>query len=96
VSLKQITGIDTNREELMMLIRAEIMDLYTRSAPDIIHQQYLNSLFRKNRYHRYLETATKTMLLAEIENVLPDGKLILRTESDDLRKYYFKEIQFIL
>ncbi|MBP1664245.1 MAG: biotin/acetyl-CoA-carboxylase ligase, partial [Bacteroidetes bacterium] len=33
VSLKQITGIDTNREELMMLIRAEIMDLYTRSAP---------------------------------------------------------------
>ena len=96
VSLKQITNIDTNREELMMLIRAEIMDLYTRSAPEFIHREYLQSLFRKNGYHRYLETATKTIFLAKTENVLPDGKLILRTESDDLKEYYFKEIQFIL
>ncbi|HNX87669.1 MAG TPA: biotin--[acetyl-CoA-carboxylase] ligase [Paludibacteraceae bacterium] len=96
VSLKQITNIDTNREELMMLIRAEIMDLYTHSAPEFIHREYLHSLFRKNGYHRYLETETKTIFLAETENILPDGKLILRTESDDLKEYYFKEIQFIL
>ena len=96
VSLRQITGNDINREILLMEIQAELLNIYQNYSPEFIHQEYLNNLYRRNGFHRYAETAANTVFDAEIEDVLPDGRLILRTQAGETRTFYFKEIQFVL
>ena len=96
VSLRQITGNDVNREILLKEIQAELLNIYQNYSPEFIHQEYLNHLYRRNGFHRYAETAANTVFDAEIEDVLPDGRLILRTQAGEIRTFYFKEIQFVL
>ena len=96
VSLRQITGNDINREILLMEIQAELLNIYQNYSPEFIHQEYLNNLYRRNGFHRYAETTANTVFDAEIEDVLPDGRLILRTQAGETRTFYFKEIQFVL
>lgn len=96
VSLRQITGNDINREILLMEIQAELLNIYQNYSPEFIHQEYLNNLYRRNGFHRYAETAANTVFDAEIEDVLPDGRLILRIQAGEIRTFYFKEIQFVL
>ena len=96
VSLRQITGNDINREILLMKIQAELLNIYQNYSPEFIHQEYLNNLYRRNGFHRYAETTANTVFDAEIEDVLPDGRLILRTQAGETRTFYFKEIQFVL
>ena len=96
VSLRQITGNDINREILLMEIQAELLNIYQNYSPEFIHQEYLNNLYRRNGFHRYAETAANTVFDAEVEDVLPDGRLILRTQAGEIKSYYFKEIQFVI
>ena len=96
VSLRQITGNDVNREILSMEIQAELLNIYQNYSPEFIHQEYLNNLYRRNGFHRYAETTANTVFDAEIEDVLPDGRLILRIQAGEIRTFYFKEIQFVL
>ena len=96
VSLRQITGNDVNREILLMEIQAELLNIYQNYSPEFIHQEYLNHLYRRNGFHRYAETTANTVFDAEIEDVLPDGRLILRIQAGEIRTFYFKEIQFVL
>ena len=96
VSLRQITGNDVNREILLMEIQAELLNIYQNYSPEFIHQEYLNHLYRRNGFHRYAETAANTVFDAEVEDVLPDGRLILRTQAGEIKSYYFKEIQFVI
>lgn len=96
VSLRQITGNDVNREILLMEIQAELLNIYQNYSPEFIHQEYLNNLYRRNGFHRYAETTANTVFDAEIEDVLPDGRLILRIQAGEIRTFYFKEIQFVL
>lgn len=96
VSLRQITGNDINREILLMEIQAELLNIYQNYSPEFIHQEYLNNLYRRNGFHRYAETTANTVFDAEIEDVLPDGRLILRIQAGEIRTFYFKEIQFVL
>ena len=96
VSLRQITGNDINREILLMEIQAELLNIYQNYSPEFIHQEYLNNLYRRNGFHCYAETAANTVVDAEVEDVLPDGRLILRIQAGEIRTFYFKEIQFVL
>ena len=96
VSLRQITGNDVNREILLMEIQAELLNIYQNYSPEFIHQEYLNHLYRRNGFHCYAETAANTVFDAEVEDVLPDGRLILRTQAGEIKSYYFKEIQFVI
>ena len=96
VSLRQITGNDVNREILLMEIQAELLNIYQNYSPEFIHQEYLNNLYRRNGFHRYAETTANTVFDAEIEDVLPDGRLILRIQAGEIKSYYFKEIQFVI
>ena len=96
ISLKQIVGTDINREKLLMEIHVELLEMYKNSSPEFIHHEYLKNLYRKKGYHTYIETATNVSFNAKTEDVLTDGRLVLRTDAEEISSYYFKEIQFVL
>lgn len=96
VSLKQVIGKETDCEKLLTQIHSELMKLYRAMDYGAIRQQYHESLYRKEGFHRYTDCETKEQFMAKIEAVAPDGRLILITDKDEKREYYFKELSFNL
>ncbi len=96
VSLKQITGMEMNREIILSEIHTEILHQYEQLDKVSIHRSYLQSLYRRDNFHAYMDAFTHERFLARIETVEADGKLILMTDKNERKAYYFKEIQFDL
>lgn len=94
VSLKQINRKELDRETILSEIHSRLMDLYRNPDPEKIQNLYFESLYRKNGFHPYIDTASKEYFLAKIKSVEPDGKLILITNKDERKEFYFKEVIF--
>ena len=63
----------------------------------IIHEKFLSHLWRKDgSFHHFIDKKRDEIINAQIENVVPDGILYLRTELGDLREFAFKEVEFVL
>lgn len=97
VSLRQITG----QEYDCLLILNNIMQrlkayysLLEQSKTDYITQGYQDALFRKEGMHRYSDAEGE--FLARVIGVEADGHFILQDESGKIRRYVFKEVQYIL
>lgn len=101
VSLKQITGQEHDRHEILSNIlnrvqlyytglRLEKLDTY---AADI-SARYARSLFRRRGLHPYEDARGK--FLARLLRVEPDGRFVLEDENGRQREYLFKEVQYIL
>ena len=59
-----------------------------------IEDEYMLDLYRINNYYWFEDANEKFQ--AKIVNVLPSGHLLLKTlETDEERKYAFKEVVFI-
>ena len=59
-----------------------------------IEDEYMLDLYRVNEYHWYKDETG--IFKAKIDTVLPSGYLILKTfETDEERKYAFKEVSFV-
>lgn len=100
VSLKQILGAEIKIEEVMMKVVHGIVGGYRllESHFDITFQS-IRLLYRKHLYrHKGLfpYRDAEGDFLAEYQEVEPDGHLILKDEQGTLRRYAFKEIEFIL
>lgn len=100
VSLHQIIGHSIDRQELLHKILKGIVGGYTflekeyaKAAPAILNL-YLNHLYRKEGMFPYRDA--KGVFMAEFHQVEPDGHLILKDEQGSLRRYAFKEVEFIL
>lgn len=97
VSLKQIIGHDTDRNELMQKILQEFQILFNRLDTEEdgkTEEEYMLSLYRSEGYHLFEDKDGE--FIARIEDVLPSGHLVLRTRDDDKNKTYaFKEVTFI-
>lgn len=98
VSLTQITGGTYDAKELLRLITAQILWRINqcRSAALLprLERDYHQRLYRRTGSHPYSDATGP--FLATIEQVLPDGHLILRDTSATLRQYAFKEVQFVI
>ena len=92
VSLKQITGKEIDREEILFEIHNELFQLYQNIDNKAIQREYHRNLYRKDGFHPYTDAVTKEQFQARIEHVEPDGRLILITEAGERREYYFKEV----
>ena len=92
VSLKQITGKETDRDKILLNIHHQLITLYKNTDIENIQQKYHHNLYRKEGFHPYTDATTKENFLARIEKVEPDGKLILITEKGERKEYYFKEV----
>ena len=97
VSLRQITGSELDREYILDLFMREFFQLYREfqhGETEVIEDEYMLDLYRVNDYSWFEDGEGKFQ--AVIEDVLPSGHLILRTlESDEVRKYTFKEVSFV-
>lgn len=97
VSLKQITGQEhdchTILNHIMQRIKAYYSLLRQGKTADII-SRYQNALFRKTGMHRYCDENGEFQ--AQILEVEPDGHFILKDELGKVRRYVFKEVQYIL
>ena len=73
------------------------MEQYLRKVSeeqfDDIHTLYQQKLYRANGRHRYRDNNGE--FRAEIENIKPNGHMILKREDGTLSEYAFKEVTFI-
>ena len=82
VSLRQITGIQHNREHLLELFMREFFLLYQDLQEGLkmdIEDEYMLDLYRVNDYYWFEDS--KGRFKAKIETVLSSGHLVLRTST---------------
>jgi BirA family biotin operon repressor/biotin-[acetyl-CoA-carboxylase] ligase len=90
VSLWQITGQETDREQLLQEILKSLDVLLATDIKD----RYMKMLYRRKGFHPY--TDKDGVFMAEIVGVEDDGHLLLNDEDGLQRRYAFKEVQFII
>lgn len=100
VSLKQITGQDYDRYELLSDILARIHYYYTKlqnqkseTFRTCVSARYADALFRRKGWHLYADK--HGTFRARIAHVESDGRFVLEDENKNLRSYLFKEVQYI-
>ncbi len=94
VSLIQITGKSVRRKKMIRDIQQGILELYRRLDISQIRESYAEALYRRDGF--YLFRAEDELFEAKIRAVHPDGQLELQTLSGESRKFYFKEVQFVI
>ena len=100
VSLKQILGAEIKIEEVMMKVVHGIVGGYRQLENHFdITLQTIGILYRKHLYRHkgmFPYRDAQGEFLAEYQKVEPDGHLILKDEQGTLRRYAFKEVEFVL
>ncbi|MCD7710799.1 MAG: biotin--[acetyl-CoA-carboxylase] ligase [Porphyromonadaceae bacterium] len=99
VSLSQIIEHSVDREELLSLL----VETISRTVADYIPadeaavaDRYRASLYRGKGFYPYFDLLAREPIRAEIAGVDSSGTLSLRTESGEIRRYLFKEVQYCL
>lgn len=100
ISLCEILGKKIDRMGLLHEVMDEISGWYDKlaKADEAIRQDlaktYFHHLYRRNGFYRYKDPNGEFM--ARLMDVEPDGRLILEDSNKIMRRYLFKEIQFII
>lgn len=95
VSLCQILGHEVATEPLLQHIIESFeawMQILADGGEAHILNNYRNSLYRKEGYHRYRDQEGE--FEAQFVDIEPDGHLLLRDRQNLLRRYAFKEVMF--
>ncbi len=99
VSLRQITGRETDRETLFRELQQRIhdrlqQDLNRDSLHSDLKARYMQVLYRRTGLHPYRDTqGTFQATIADVED---DGHLLLQDAQGHRRRYAFKEVAFVL
>ena len=100
VSLKQILGVEVKLQEVLMKVVHGIIGGYRQLEANFdVTLQAISTLYRKHLYRReglFPYRDAQSEFLAEYHNVELDGHLVLKDEQGTLRRYAFKEVNFIL
>lgn len=97
VSLKQVTGKDTERVFILARIIELFRSYYYRVRTgqyDEIIRRYRHSLYRNNGFYPYIDR--NGTFEAEIHDIEPTGHIILSDREGNLRRYAFKEVKCII
>ena len=94
VSMKQIIGKSLDRKRIFEDIIGNFSVLFNDRNKFNIKEKYLNSLFRKDEFYPY-KTIDGELFLAKVADIESDGKLILQTSKNEIKEFYFKEIEFV-
>ncbi len=97
LSLTNITNVEFDLEKEIPLICKSILDRiknYKSSNYKQIKTEYLNRLFRFNRFYTY--RIKDSIITAKIIDIKPDGYLIVETSTNETKEFYFKEIEYVI
>ena len=101
VSLKQITGQEHDRYEILSHILKRVQIYYTGLQTEDgstytaeIAARYARSLFRRRGFHPYEDADGR--FSARLLRVEQDGRFVLEDENGKEREYLFKEVQYIV
>lgn len=98
ISLKQITGCDSDREVLINLLQSEFHKLWQsikRGEIAQIENSYMQHLYHGDGPHWFSDNEGNFQ--ATIKTVLPSGHLVLATYPDNVERVYaFKEVAFVV
>ena len=94
VSLWQITGRETSREQLLKDILQAFDNQKDTKGADPLAPRYMQMLYRRKGFHPY--TDKNGVFMAQITGVEDDGHLLLLDDNGKQRRYAFKEVQFII
>lgn len=99
VSVVGITGKQFRVESVAELLAGAVERRLSSASlgPDALHSEFMERLWRGDgRFHPFLDRLTGERIEARIEDVAPSGILSLRDSAGLLRRYAFKEVEFIL
>ncbi len=95
ISLKQITGKDHQKEEILERFMNELETLKQQiDRSTELHEAYCSHLYRATGFHSY--RSQRGEFMAEITHIAPDGQLTLRKEDGSSEEFYFKEVEFVV
>ncbi len=94
VSMKQLTGIEYDKEEVLKLILANIKKLLT-IAPAELKKQYMLLLYRHEEVWKWRRVQNNQTFDAEIVDIDTFGRLILKKQDGQTETFAFKQIQYI-
>ncbi len=107
VSLKQITGTETDIHRVMQMFMQMLCFTMKWNADDC-RDYYLQHLYRREGYHPFVEREVSTaptmiateadtgQFMARIEDILPTGEIVLCDTQGNRRTYHFKQIRFVV
>ena len=107
VSLKQISGKETDIDALMQALMAQIETLEAMDEAQV-WAYYRDHLYRREGFWPFVEREVSTaptmnankkaegVFLAKIENVRTNGEIELRDQNGNLRIYHFKQVRYVL
>ena len=103
VSMVQIMEYETGRFALLLRFVDDFMDLYidlrestsalSSGTFEAIEAEYHKRLYRRSGTHAWRDE--KGAFSASIDQVEPDGTLLLRTDEGEMRRYGFKEVEYV-
>lgn len=101
VSLR-LLGLEASPEEVLEEVFSRISALYhqlrdnTQTSAAAIRRDYSTILYRKSGYFPYFDPERNEAFEAKIVDVDPQGPLVLETTHGERRRYWFKEVRFVL
>ena len=93
VSMIQLLGHETDREELLQLFLKELEAVYAMDI-ESLSADYRQRLYRKDGFYDYQDAGG--VFKAKLLNVQDDGRLVLLDTDGKARYYAFKEVSFII
>ena len=99
VSVRQLTGKTQGVAEAASLLAACVSSRLgdAVSDPDRLHQEYLSLLWRGDgKMYPFSDRLTGETYMGRIHGIAPDGMLTIADAENVLRRYAFKEVEFLL
>jgi len=94
VSLKQINKKSLRRKVILERIVENIITIYNEMDLNKIRETYFINLYRNDGFYSF--KAENETFKAQIDDVQPDGKIIMTLENGNSKSFYFKEVEFII
>lgn len=97
VSLRQITGVEYDRESLLAEFVDEFARLYEFIENDNVVEivtPYMASLYRRDGFYPYQDKGGR--FNARIADIEPTGHLVLHKDTGEDVRYEFKEVKFVI
>lgn len=97
ISMAQIAGKTFELRHLLEKIQYNFMRLYDSVliGREEIESLYMERLYRKKGFYRYSDQA-QNLFEAKIRGVQRDGMFVLELKDGEIKKFVFKEINYIL